>query len=44
MIFPLFLIIDLFFLIPSVFTQIFNPREEFVIPIEQPTNEAKAEI
>ena len=39
-----FLIIDLYFLIPVVITQIFNPIAELVIPIERPTKEAKAEI
>ena len=39
-----FLIIDLFFLIPAVFAQIFNPIAELVIPIGIPTNEAKAEM
>ena len=39
-----FLIIDLYFLIPTVIAQIFNPIEELVIPIGIPTKEAKAEI
>ena len=39
-----FLIIDLYFLIPAVIAQIFNPISEFVIPIEIRTKEAKAEI
>ena len=39
-----FLFIDLYFLIPAVITQIFNPIAEFVIPIGMLTNEAKAEI
>ena len=39
-----FLIIDLYFLIPAVITQIFNPIAELVIPIGIPTKEAKAEI
>ena len=34
----------LYFLIPAVFTQIFNPIAELVIPIEIPIKEAKAEI
>ena len=39
-----FLIIDLYFLIPAVIAQIFNPITELVIPIGIPTKEAKAEI
>ena len=39
-----FLIIDLYFLIPTVIAQIFNPIEELVIPIGIPTREAKAEV
>ena len=39
-----FLIIDLYFLIPTVIAQIFNPIEELVIPIGIPTKEAKAEV
>ena len=39
-----FLIIDLYFLIPTILAQIFNFTEELLIPIEMPTNEAKAEI
>ena len=39
-----FLIIDLYFLIPTVIAQIFNPIEELVIPVGIPTKEAKAEI
>ena len=42
--FFLFLIIDLYFLIPTVIAQIFNPIEELVIPVGIPTKEAKAEI
>ena len=37
-----FLIIDLYFLIPTFIAQIFNPIEELVIPIGIPTKEAKA--
>ena len=40
----LFLITDLYFLIPAVFAQIFDPIAELVIPIEIPSKEAKAEI
>ena len=36
--------IDLYFLIPVVIAQIFNPAAELVIPTGTPTNEAKAEI
>ena len=39
-----FLIIDLYFLIPAVITQIFNPIVEPANPIGIPTKEAKAEI
>ena len=41
--FSLFLIIDLYLLIPAVFAQIFNPTAELIIPIGIPTKEAKAE-
>ena len=36
---PFFLIIDLYFLIPAVITQIFNPTAELVIPTGMPSNE-----
>ena len=39
-----FLIIDLYFLIPAVITQIFNPIAELVIPIGVPTQVAKTEM
>ena len=39
-----FLIVDLYFLIPAVIAQIFNPIAELVIPIEIPSKEAKTEI
>ena len=39
-----FLVIDLYFFIPAVVTQIFNPIAELVIPIGIPTKEAKAEM
>ena len=39
-----FLIIDLYFLIPDLFAQIFNPVAELAISIEIPTKEAKAEM
>ena len=39
-----FLIIDLYFLIPSVIAQIFDPISDLVIPIEISTEEAKAEM
>ena len=39
-----FVIIDLYYLIPEVIEQIFNPIEELVIPIEIETNEVNAEI
>ena len=39
-----FLIIDLYFSIPAVTTQIYNPIAELVAPIGIPTKEAKAEI
>ena len=36
-----FLIIDLYFLIPAVIAQIFNPIAELVIPIEIAIKDAK---
>ena len=39
-----FLIIDLYFTIPAVLAQIFNPIAELVIPIEIPAKGAKAEM
>ena len=39
-----FLIFDLYFLIPAVIPQIFNPTKELFIPTGIPTKEAKAEI
>ena len=39
-----FLIIDLYFLIPAVITQIFNPIAAVTIPIKIPTKEAKLEM
>ena len=44
MLLSFFLIIDLYFLIPAVMTQIFNPIVELAIPIEIPTKGAKAEM
>ena len=40
----LFLITDLYFLIPATFAQIFNPTVELVIPMGIPTEKAKAKI
>ena len=40
----LFLILDLYLLIPAVIAQIFNPIVELVIPIGMPTKEEKAEM
>ena len=40
----LFLIIDLYLLIPAVITQIFTVAAELVVPIEIPAKEAKVEI
>ena len=42
--FIFFLIIDLYFLIPAVITQIFNPIAELVIPTGISAKEAKAEM
>ena len=42
--FYFFLIIDLYFLIPAVITQIFNKIAELVITIGIPTKEAKTEV
>ena len=39
--FFLFLIIDLYFLIPAIITHIFNVTAELAIPIGIPTEEAK---
>ena len=39
-----FLIINLYFLIPAVIAQIFNPTTEIAIPIGILTKESKAEI
>ena len=38
------LIIDLYFLIPAVITQIFYPTAKFTIPTGAPTEEAKLEM
>ena len=43
-IFFVFLMIDLYILIPKVIAQIFNPIAGLVTPIEIPSKEAKAEI
>ena len=40
----LFLIIDLYILIPVVIAQIFNPTVELVMPTGMQTNEANTEI
>ena len=42
MFFLLFLIINLYFLIPAVITQIFHPVAELIILIGIPTKETKA--
>ena len=42
--FSFFLIIDLYFSIPAVIEQIFNPIADLVAPIGVPTKEAKAEM
>ena len=42
--FIIFLIIDLYSLVPVIIAQIFNPIVELVIPIGIPSKEAKAEI
>ena len=42
--FHFFLIIDLYFLIPTIIPKIFNPTAKLVFPIRTPTKEAKAEI
>ena len=43
-IFLFLLIINLYFLVPAVIAQIFNPIAELVIPIRMPTKEAKGEM
>ena len=40
----LFLIIDLYFLIPAAIAQFFNPSAKFVVPIGITSKEAKEEI
>ena len=42
MLFPLFLLIDLYFLIPDVIADIINPTAELTIPTAKPTKEATA--
>ena len=44
MFFLFFLIIDLYFLIPALITQIFNSIAELVIPIGIARKEAKVEM
>ena len=44
MVFFVFLIIDLYFLIPAAIIQMFNPIAELAIPIGIPSKEAKAEV
>ena len=44
MILRLFLIIDLFFLVPSFIAQNFIPTTDFAIPTRIPTKEAKTEL
>ena len=44
MLLPFSSIIDLYVLIPTVITQMFNPIVQLAIPIGIPTKEAKAEI
>ena len=39
-----FLIIDLYFLLPTVIAQIFHLTAEFVIPVRIPTKSAKEEV
>ena len=44
MLLPLFLIIDLYFLIPGIITQIFNPILDRAIPRGIPAKESKTEM
>ena len=44
MLFFFFLIVDLYFLIPAIITQVSNPTAELVIPTGIPTNKIKAEM
>ena len=44
MLFIFFLIIDLFFLLPAVIAQVFNPIAELILPIGIRIKEAKAEM
>ena len=39
-----FLVIDLYFLVPAVIEQFFNPIAELVVPTETPTKEAEVEM
>ena len=39
--FSSFSVIDIYFLIPAVIAQMFNPTAEFTIPIKIPTKKAK---
>ena len=42
--FFLFLIIDLYFIIPAAIAQILNPISELVVPIGMPIKDVKAEV
>ena len=44
LLFLLFLIIDIYFLIPGIIAHIFNPIAELVIPFRIPTKEEKEEM
>ena len=44
LLFFLFLVTDIFFLIPTIIAQFFNSLEELVIRIRMPTKEEKEEI
>ena len=44
MLFPVFLRIALYILIPKVIAQIFNSTAKFIMPTETETNESKPEI
>ena len=43
MVFPIFLLSDLYLFIPAVIIKIFNPTAELAVPTRTPTNKLNAE-
>ena len=43
MVFPIFLLSDLYLFIPAVIIKIFNPTAELAVPTRTPTNELNTE-